>query len=150
MQIKEKKSKLRATGLCAGNSPMTGEFPAQGANNAENVSIWLRHHVALSVRYHGSQFPSWRNGTSNQQNNVIYSKMMFAVSTSSVIYKDENQNEMDQVTNDENVNHILVHKSTTFFSFSMHFQVSEVVLSLPEHQQWCVSFTAINNWKICC
>ena len=32
------------TGLCAGNSPGTGEFPAQKASNAENVSIWWRHH----------------------------------------------------------------------------------------------------------
>ena len=39
-------SKLRATGLCEGNSPVTGEFPAQRASNAENVSIWWRHHVA--------------------------------------------------------------------------------------------------------
>ena len=39
-----KTSKLRVTGLCAGNSPETGEFPAQMASNAENVSIWWRHH----------------------------------------------------------------------------------------------------------
>ena len=32
------------TGLCAGKSPGTGEFPAQMASNAENVSIWWRHH----------------------------------------------------------------------------------------------------------
>ena len=37
-------SKLRVTGLCEGNSPETGEFPAQRASNAENVSIWWRHH----------------------------------------------------------------------------------------------------------
>ena len=41
----KKTSKLRITGLCAGNSPVTGEFPAQMASNAENVSIWWRHHV---------------------------------------------------------------------------------------------------------
>ena len=41
----KKRSKLRVTGLCAGNSPVTGEFPAQMASNAENVSIWWRHHV---------------------------------------------------------------------------------------------------------
>ena len=35
---------LRVTGLCVGNSPETDEFPAQRANNAENVSIWWRHH----------------------------------------------------------------------------------------------------------
>ena len=27
------------------NSPVTGEFPAQMTNNAENVCIWWRHHV---------------------------------------------------------------------------------------------------------
>ena len=37
-------SKLCVTGLCAGNSPETGEFPTQMASNAENVSIWWRHH----------------------------------------------------------------------------------------------------------
>ena len=30
-----KTSKLRVTGLCAGNSPATGEFPAQMASNTE-------------------------------------------------------------------------------------------------------------------
>ena len=40
----KKTSKLRVTGLCAGNSPVTGEFPAQMASDAENVSIWWRHH----------------------------------------------------------------------------------------------------------
>ena len=40
----KKTSKLRVTGPCAGNSPGTGEFPAQMAGNAENVSIWWRHH----------------------------------------------------------------------------------------------------------
>ena len=40
----KKTSKFRVTGLCAGNSPGTGEFPAQMASNAENVSTWWRHH----------------------------------------------------------------------------------------------------------
>ena len=39
----KKTSKLRVTGLCEGNSPVTGEFPAQMASNEENVSIWWRH-----------------------------------------------------------------------------------------------------------
>ena len=41
----KKTSKLRVTGLCAGNSPGTGEFPAQMVSDTENVSIWWRHHV---------------------------------------------------------------------------------------------------------
>ena len=40
----KKTSKLRVTGLCAGNSPEAGEFPAQMASNAENVSISWRLH----------------------------------------------------------------------------------------------------------
>ena len=45
----KKISKLRVTGLCAGNSPGTDEFPAQMASNAENVSIWWRHHEHVSA-----------------------------------------------------------------------------------------------------
>ena len=41
----QKTSKFRVTGLCAGNSSVIGEFPAQRASNADNVSIWWRHHA---------------------------------------------------------------------------------------------------------
>ena len=48
----KKTSKLRITGLCEGNSPVTGEFPAvtgefpaQRTSNAEKDCIWWRHHV---------------------------------------------------------------------------------------------------------
>ena len=44
-----KTSKLRVTSLCAGNSPVTGEFPAQMASNTENVSIWWRHHGSSRI-----------------------------------------------------------------------------------------------------
>ena len=46
----KKTSKLRVTGLCVGNSPETGESPAQMASNAENVSIWWRHHGGRVTR----------------------------------------------------------------------------------------------------
>ena len=49
--ISRKTSKLRVTGLCVGNSPVTGEFPSQRASNAENVSIWWRHHVNFAFTY---------------------------------------------------------------------------------------------------
>ena len=55
----KKTSKLRVTGLCAGNSPVTGEFTAQRASNAKNVPIWWRHHeidcqiIYLLVGVHG-------------------------------------------------------------------------------------------------
>ena len=39
---------LRVTGFCVGNSQVTGEFPAQRASNAENVSIWWRHHFFIA------------------------------------------------------------------------------------------------------
>ena len=44
----KKTSKLRVTGLCEGNSQGTGEFPAQMASYAENVSIRWRHHGGVS------------------------------------------------------------------------------------------------------
>ena len=43
----KKNPKLRFTGLCEGNSPVTGQFPPQRTSDAENVSIWWRHHVCL-------------------------------------------------------------------------------------------------------
>ena len=72
-------SKLRITGLCAGNSPVTGELPTQRASNGENFSIWWCHNKSdldcyiaqqtwcmwgvLPSNYWGSQtiiiFPYW-------------------------------------------------------------------------------------------
>ena len=43
-----KNQKLSVTGLCVGNSPETGDFPAQMASNVENVSIWWRHHLTTA------------------------------------------------------------------------------------------------------
>ena len=42
-------SKVRVTGLCAGNSTVGGDFTAQMSSNAENASIWWRHHVELGT-----------------------------------------------------------------------------------------------------
>ena len=36
----KKQSKLRVTGLCEGNPPVTGGLSSQRASNAENASIW--------------------------------------------------------------------------------------------------------------
>ena len=44
LRTSKKTSKLRVTGLCEGNSPVTGEIHAQRASNAENASILWRHH----------------------------------------------------------------------------------------------------------
>ena len=42
-------SQLSVAGLCEGNSPVTGEFPAQRSSNTENVSIWWRHHEKADI-----------------------------------------------------------------------------------------------------
>ena len=55
----KKTSKLRVAGLCVGNSPMTGEFPAHRASSAESVSIWWRHHV-FSPKVINPQLTLWR------------------------------------------------------------------------------------------
>ena len=55
-----------STGLCAGNSPGTGEFPAQVASNAENVSIWWRHHAYVVSSSSSSKFYFQQNTTMEQ------------------------------------------------------------------------------------
>ena len=45
----KKTSSGRVAGICEGNSPVTGEFPAQRVSNAENDSIWWRRHATDSV-----------------------------------------------------------------------------------------------------
>ena len=91
---KKKTIKLCVTGLCVGNSPGTGEFPAQMASDTENVSIWWRHHalfcyglvlgdfiknnvwnrVELSMRpgedHVGVYFPSCFNSRNKHKNNT--------------------------------------------------------------------------------
>ena len=67
----KKTSKLRVTSLCAGNSPGTGEFPAQMASNAENVSFWWRHH---DIDYYQSQFN--QNATSKATPSLLISGMV--------------------------------------------------------------------------
>ena len=46
----KKTSKLRVTGLCVRNSPMSGEVPAQRASNVEKVSVWWRLHGSSGQR----------------------------------------------------------------------------------------------------
>ena len=60
----KKTSKLRITGLCAGNSPVTGEFPAQMASDVENVSIWWRHHDKAYIEVYAIKRP-WQQGSCN-------------------------------------------------------------------------------------
>ena len=50
-RMSKKTSELRDTGLCEGNSTVTGEFPTKRASTAENVSIWWRHHELNSHRF---------------------------------------------------------------------------------------------------
>ena len=44
VHIKQNIKAPRITCLCEGNPPVTDGFPSQRASNAENVSIWWRHH----------------------------------------------------------------------------------------------------------
>ena len=70
----KKTSKLRVTGLCAGNLPGTGEFPAQMASNAENVSIWWRHHemhVDRWVKYIWWYILRWNNKAERSKGMIV-------------------------------------------------------------------------------
>ena len=55
----KKTSKVHVTGLCEGNSPVTGEFPTQRASNAENVSIWWGHHDPTGTKILHIPLPWW-------------------------------------------------------------------------------------------
>ena len=69
----KKTSRLCVIGLCTGNSPVTGEYHAQMASNAENVSIWLRHHESI--------------GSKSQQQGVdhVYNIWIFYTSTKQAV-----------------------------------------------------------------
>ena len=71
----KKTSKPRVTGLCAGNSPGTGEFPAQMASNAENVPIWWRHH-GVSIRVSITSLSVWDNSSSVQARTTKFGQKM--------------------------------------------------------------------------
>ena len=67
----KKTPKLRVTGLCEGNSPVTGEFPAQMASNMENVSIWWRHHENMKTIQHSMK----KNQKKKHHDNTVCSAM---------------------------------------------------------------------------
>ena len=72
--------------LCAGNSPVTCEFPAQMASNAKNVSIWWRHHDGCrcngdtrsqgNIGHDINLFPQYIQPSALQDS--IHSKLCFA------------------------------------------------------------------------
>ena len=73
----KKTSKLRVTGICEGNSPVTGEFPARRASNAEifpfddviiewqRCQTYLTLHNSVVVRFFNHQ------GSEQEQNHTL-------------------------------------------------------------------------------
>ena len=57
----KKSSKLFVSVLCEGNLPVTGGFPSQRASNAENYSIWWRHHDTGQFYPYLSRFHYWHH-----------------------------------------------------------------------------------------
>ena len=53
-----KTSKLRVTGLCEGNLPVTGVFPAQMTSNEDNLSIWWTPWYLKTFGKFSFKFPS--------------------------------------------------------------------------------------------
>ena len=76
----KKASKLRVTGLCVWNSPVTGEFPAQMASNAGIVSIRWRHHAWRianeSSQVFGRNTISGPSTYSNGVSNIVHGIMV--------------------------------------------------------------------------
>ena len=63
----KKTSKLRYTGLCAGNSPGTHR-----ASYAENVSIWWRHHGKFPIRFSSRDGSPWPPPLTSPRWTVVY------------------------------------------------------------------------------
>ena len=59
--------------FCEGNSPVTGEFPAQRDSNVENVSIWWRHHVIrfTSESIQSNKCTEWIEDDMNVQFHIL-------------------------------------------------------------------------------
>ena len=68
----KKISKIRVTGLCAGNSPVTGKFPTRMASNAENGSIWWSHHVYRKWLCPMTHNISVQRGLQGMRENIIH------------------------------------------------------------------------------
>ena len=77
----KKTSKPRVTGLCDGNSPVTGEFPVQRASDAENVSISWRHHGCELGTCHlvGAVLTSYKMSYIKISRSLQGSKLVFGV-----------------------------------------------------------------------
>ena len=72
---------LNMLSYCEGNSPVTSEFPIQGANNAEHVAILWRYHDLINTKCFDSNnamspllqtYFSDAYGYIHQCNNLIY------------------------------------------------------------------------------
>ena len=57
--------KHQSSASLEGNSPITSEFPSQWASNAENVSIWWRHHVAEEQSCLMKSYSLWQESYHN-------------------------------------------------------------------------------------
>ena len=95
----KKTSKLCVTGLCAGNSPGTGEFPAQMASNAENVSIWWRHHERRKKAVRGVRLKngSLHNKTNNSELKCFIVQPRWCKMRSDEMQLDEQRGEWDKI-----------------------------------------------------
>ena len=86
----KKTSKRRVTGFCEGNSSVTGEFPTQRASNAENVSIWWRHHdMSMGMDTLPSTYvwqPAWKSTDINIEHYLYIRSQGYIKSASELLH----------------------------------------------------------------
>ena len=70
-QIKENINAPRHWPSCW-NSPETGEYPVQGASNAENGSIWWRHHDMEAQHQTGMSLPEIKTSPGQMKWHATY------------------------------------------------------------------------------
>ena len=94
---KRKHQSSASLAFVLGDSPVTGEFPTQRASNAENVSIWWRHHDPSNRDTTHGQFDLRINPRSNC--NHLYPYQNGTISDWMSVYKYWKQNKIRNLMN---------------------------------------------------
>ena len=80
MHRSKKTPKLRVTGLCEGNPPVSGGFPSLRDSNLEDVSIWWLIMEISKVQYRDLTLEAWRkSGTLQTIFSNAYSCMKIVI-----------------------------------------------------------------------
>ena len=86
-----------------GNPPVTGGFPSERASDAENVSIWWRHHALYNYFQNFMCSKTYRHEIYTAQIKMVCSKCHITFQTFAVITMAERQQKVQTISNTQNL-----------------------------------------------